>query len=89
MTTATTEMISLLNSDWLDRSPPCNIHPGSTPTGTKCGKESVIRVRFSCPCGNSCSRFLCQPHYDDLKVGNFRCSTCKTYVGSGFSWEVI
>jgi hypothetical protein len=91
MTTVTTETISLLNADWLDKSPPCNIYPGSsTPPGTKCGKESVVRIAFSCSvCGNHAIRFLCQPHYDDLKVGNFCCTHPRALAGHGYDWKVI
>jgi hypothetical protein len=72
----------------LEGSPPCGIlHHGQHP---RCGKKSVIRVRFFCGnCGNACARFLCRDHYRQLLLGEFCCHICKTRVNQGFRWEVI
>ena len=87
MSTATAEDILL--EEHLDKDPPCEIRLRKDQF-SRCGKPSVVRVRFSCNrCGDVVLRFICKFHYECLLMGFMLCRGCEAPAGLDLKWELI
>ena len=54
-----------------------------------CGMPSVVRLKFTCVCGEIALRFACQECYSYIRSARIACGICTRQLGYGLYYEVI